>query len=173
MTELNIPMDPQELAIIHYPDQRLTKVCEEIQPEEFNAELEQLCLNMFYTMKLNGGIGLAANQVGVFKRLVVMSIPDNIVMINPTIVAASSEETIEEEGCLSIPGFYAKVKRRNVVKVAFQDVTGEHKVIEAGGIQAVCIQHELDHLDGKVFLQRLSKLKQFKAKSKIAKLNKQ
>jgi len=135
---------------------------------------------MFETMYKRGGVGLAANQVGVLKRVVVIDInsgkenqgKEKIVLINPEIVALEGEE-IKEEGCLSLPGLYRKVKRAAFVKVKAQNLDGEEFTIEGEGLLARALQHEIDHLNGIVFIDRLSPLQKRLALEKFKKLKRQ
>jgi peptide deformylase len=128
---------------------------------------------MLETMYDANGIGLAATQVDVHERLVVIDVSEErnqpIVLINPEITWASDEKVLNEEGCLSVPGIYDGVMRSTSVKVQALDENGESRSIEADGLLAVCIQHELDHLLGKVFVEYLSPLKRNRIKSKLLK----
>jgi len=159
------------LPILHYPDPRLHKVATPV--ARVDDRIRQLVKDMAETMYAAPGIGLAATQVNVHERLLIIDISDTRdqlqVFINPEIVESSGEiET--EEGCLSVPGIYDKVRRAERVKVRALDTQGEIFTLEAEGLLAVCIQHEIDHLDGKVFVEYLSRLKQQRI---VAKLRKQ
>ncbi|KIA81168.1 peptide deformylase [Chromobacterium amazonense] len=162
------------LNILHYPDDRLHTVAKPV--EVFDAALQQQIDDMFETMYEAKGIGLAATQVDYHYRLVVMDISEERderrVFINPEIVEKDGE-TVYEEGCLSVPGIYDKVTRAERVKVKAQDRDGKPFELEADGLLAICIQHELDHLNGVVFVERLSQLKQNRIKSKLKKREKQ
>jgi peptide deformylase len=127
---------------------------------------------MAETMYEAPGIGLAATQVDVHKRMVVIDVSEDRndlrVFVNPAILACAGSQ-VGEEGCLSVPGIYDKVERAEHVRVRFQDLEGSEHTLEADGLLAVCIQHEIDHLDGKVFVDHLSQLKQTRIRSKLAK----
>ena len=161
------------LKIRHYPDPVLKKVAEPV--KEFNEELRQLASDMAETMYAAPGIGLAAPQVGVSTRLIVLdcSARDEeaqlLVMVNPEIVDQEGE-CCEEEGCLSVPEYYAKVNRSAKVKVSFQDIDGEQRLIEAEGLTSICCQHEIDHLDGILFVDHLSPLKRSMFRKKWKKI---
>lgn len=133
--------------------------------------------DMFETMYDAQGIGLAATQVDFHERLIVIDVSQEhdqkLVLINPEIVWASEEKRVGEEGCLSVPGIYDGVERSIAVKVRALDENGQSREIEAEGLLAVCIQHEMDHLMGKVFVEYLSPLKRSRIKTKLVKLQKQ
>jgi len=158
------------LNILHFPDPRLRNKAKSV--EVFDKKLQQFVDDMFETMYLAPGIGLAATQVNDRRRVVVIDISEHhdepLCLINPEIIERDGEE-VSEEGCLSVPGFYEKVMRADHVKVRAQDVQGELLEIEAGGVLAVCIQHELDHLDGKLFIDYLSNLKRQRIRKKLEK----
>ncbi|ATE62009.1 peptide deformylase [Thauera sinica] len=158
------------LPILRYPDPRLHTRAAPV--AAVDDEIRQLIKDMAETMYEAPGIGLAATQVNVHKRVVVIDITEDksglLALINAEIVERSGEQ-ICEEGCLSVPGIYESVKRAERVKVRALDEQGEPFELEAEGLLAVCIQHELDHLDGKVFVEYLSALKQTRIKSKLAK----
>ena len=159
------------LSILRYPDPRLHKVAQPVQA--FDARLQQTIDDMFETMYDAKGIGLAATQVDVHERLIVIDVSEErdqpLVLINPEITWASDTRTKGEEGCLSVPGIYDGVERATAVKVQALDRHGQTQHIEADGLLAVCIQHEMDHLRGKVFVEYLSPLKQGRIKTKLAK----
>ena len=165
------------IAISHYPDPVLLTVGEPVSAGEFNRELETLVANMFETMEKAGGVGLAAPQVGISKRLFVMDVPvkdeDNVrlVLINPEIVHIEGEQ-IGDEGCLSFPGLYQVVKREMRVIARAQNLKGETFEIDVADLAARCILHETDHCDGIVFLDRMTPLKRQYAKRKIKTLQK-
>lgn len=150
------------LKIRHYPDPVLKKVAEPV--TEFDETLRQLAHDMAETMYAAPGVGLAAPQVGVSKRLTVIdcSARDEeaqlLVLVNPEIIAQAGE-SCEEEGCLSVPEYYARVNRSAMVTVRFQDLDGQSRVVEAQGLTAIACQHEIDHLDGILFVDHLSPLK--------------
>jgi peptide deformylase len=162
---------PQLLPILRYPDPRLHTVAKPI--AAVDARVRQLVDDMLLTMYEANGIGLAATQVNVHERLVVIDISEErdqpMVLINPEILWASSETQKGDEGCLSVPDIYDGVERSMAVKVRAQDATGASREIDAEGTLAVCIQHELDHLQGKVFVQYLSPLKRNRIKAKLEK----
>ena len=159
------------LPILRYPDPRLHKVAQPVQA--FDARLQQTIDDMFETMYDAKGIGLAATQVDVHERLIVIDVSEErdqpLVLINPEITWSSPERTKGDEGCLSVPGIYDGVERATAVKVKALDREGKAQQIEADGLLAVCIQHEMDHLMGKVFVEYLSPFKQGRIKTKLAK----
>ena len=159
------------LEILTLPDPRLKKVAAEV--TVFDDQLSQLASDMLETMYAAPGIGLAATQVDRHIRLVVIDVSEDnnqpLVLVNPVIVEKDGIQT-HEEGCLSVPGIYAKVKRADQVTVRYQDLTGEQQELTAEGLLAVCIQHELDHLKGVVFLDHLSALKRKLALKKLEKV---
>jgi peptide deformylase len=159
------------LPILRYPDARLHKVAQPVRA--FDARLQTLIDDMFETMYEAKGIGLAATQVDVHERLIVLDVSENRqeprVLINPELVWASDERAQGEEGCLSVPGIYDGVERATAVHVKALDARGQPFAIEAQGLLAVCIQHEMDHLMGKVFVQYLSPLKRNRIKTKLLK----
>lgn len=156
------------LDILTLPDPKLKTKAQQV--TDFDASLAQLTEDMLETMYAAPGIGLAATQVDVHKRVVVMDVSENsdtpMVFVNPEITVATGSQTYEE-GCLSVPGIYAKVKRAEQVVMKYQDITGEWQELSADGLLAVCIQHELDHLKGIVFLDHLSTLKRKMALKKL------
>jgi len=158
-------------TILSYPDARLHTVAKPVQGVD--ARIKTLVADMLETMYDANGIGLAATQIDVHERLVVIDVSEDrdqpLVLINPEIVWASDEKVINEEGCLSVPGIYDGVERSTAVRVTALDAEGELQTIEAEGLLAVCVQHELDHLLGKVFVEYLSPLKRNRIKSKLLK----
>jgi len=163
------------LPIICYPDPRLHKIARPVQAVD--ARVRSLIADMFETMYDAKGIGLAATQVDVHERLIVMDVSEQrnqrLVLINPELVWASDERVLGEEGCLSVPGIYDGVERAERVRVRALDETGQAREIEADGLLAVCIQHEMDHLRGKVFVEYLSPLKRGRIKTKLLKAERQ
>jgi peptide deformylase len=159
------------LPILCYPDPRLHTVAKPVQ--EVDARIRTLVQDMLETMYEANGIGLAATQVDVHERLVVIDISEErnqpLVLINPEIVWASEETQVGDEGCLSVPGIYDGVERSSAIRVRALDADGQSREISAEGILAVCIQHEMDHLLGKVFVEYLSPLKRNRIKSKMLK----
>jgi len=159
------------LNILHFPDPRLHKVAKPVQTVD--DRIRTLVRDMAQTMYDAPGIGLAATQVDVHERVIVIDLSDeqnNLkVLINPEIVWTSEESQSYEEGCLSVPGVYDEVKRAAEIRVRALDENGQSLEFEADGLLAVCIQHEIDHLNGKVFVERLSFLKQSRIRTKIQK----
>ena len=162
------------LPILCYPDPRLHKVAQPVQVVD--DRIRALIADMLATMYDASGIGLAATQIDVHERLVVIDVSEErnqpLVLINPEITWMSDERVKGEEGCLSVPGIYDGVERATAVKVTALDRDGQTQHIEADGMLAICIQHELDHLKGKVFVEYLSPLKQGRIKTKLVKAQK-
>lgn len=162
--------------ILHYPDPRLKQKARRV--TEFNDALKQLADDMVETMYAAPGVGLAAPQVGELKRLIVLDCSakdeadDLLVAVNPEIVTGEGE-CFEEEGCLSVPEYWASVKRQAEVTMRYQDVTGEVHERCAAGLLAVGMQHEIDHLEGILFVDRLSPLKRSLFKKKYLKMQKE
>ena len=158
------------LPILRFPDPRLKKVAEPV--VNIDHKLRQLVADMAETMYEAPGIGLAATQVDVHRRVVVIDVSEDKnelrVFINPELVQCAGSH-LGEEGCLSVPGIYDKVERADSVVVNFLDLDGKAQTLEADGLLAVCIQHEIDHLNGVVFVDHLSQLKQGRIKNKLAK----
>ncbi|RYF39996.1 MAG: peptide deformylase, partial [Comamonadaceae bacterium] len=154
-----------------YPDPRLHTVARPVQAVD--ARIKALIADMLETMYDAHGIGLAATQVDVHERLITIDVSEQrdqpMVLINPEITWASSETQVSDEGCLSVPGIYDGVERSASVRVTALDGEGRSRTIEAQGILAVCIQHEMDHLLGKVFVEYLSPLKRNRIKAKMLK----
>jgi peptide deformylase len=182
----NYNLEGEKLSIVTYPDPVLSTVATPV--TEFTPDLEQLVKDMLFTMYHAPGIGLAAPQVGVGKRLFVLDVDYDrevitnsagddevrmsnfrpLVLINP-IITGTSGTTTYEEGCLSVPGVYEEVKRHKAIHVKYQNLKGETLELEADDMLAICIQHENDHLDGIVFIERLSNLKKNFYKKKMLK----
>ena len=160
------------LPILLYPDPRLHKLAKPV--HAVDARIHALIDDMLQTMYDANGIGLAASQVDVHERLIVMDISTErdqpLVLINPEIVWASEEKHLNDEGCLSVPGIYDGVERATAIKASAMDRSGQRRTLDAEGLLAVCIQHEMDHLLGKVFVQYLSPLKRNRIKTKMLKL---
>jgi len=158
------------LNILRYPDARLHKSAAPV--TVFDAALKRLVADLAETMYAAPGIGLAASQVDVHRQVIVIDASERrdslVVLVNPEIVEASGVSDIEE-GCLSVPGIYELVERAERVKVRAHDQNGKAFTLEAQGLLAVCIQHEMDHLKGKVFVEHLSALKQQRIRAKLAK----
>jgi peptide deformylase len=163
------------LTILEYPDMRLRKRAAPV--KAVDAALRQVIDDMFETMYAAPGIGLAATQVDVHKRLLVLDVSEAkdtpLVFINPEIEVLDPEPFGYEEGCLSVPGYYDLVTRPRKVRVKALDRNGEAFETEAEGLLAVCLQHEIDHLDGKLFVDYLSILKRQRIKNKLLKDQKQ
>ena len=163
-----------QLTILRYPDPRLHTVAKPV--AAVDARLRKLVDDMLETMYGAEGIGLAATQVDVHERLIVIDVSENrdqpMVLINPEITWASEETRVGDEGCLSVPGIYDGVERSTSIKVQALDLDGKPQVHEAEGMLAVCIQHEMDHLMGKVFVEYLSPLKRNRIKTKMIKQKK-
>jgi peptide deformylase len=159
------------LNILCYPDPRLHTVAKPV--TQFDDALRTLVANMMETMYDAQGIGLAATQINVHQRVVVIDTSEErnqpLVLINPEITWASEERVKGEEGCLSVPGIYDGVERSVAVKLKAADEHGQVRELEADGLLAVCMQHELDHLMGKVFVEYLSPLKRNRIKTKLLK----
>jgi peptide deformylase len=164
----------REILVI--PDQTLKLASTPV--DAIDGDLKTLVADMFETMYAAPGIGLAAIQIGVPKRLIVMDIARKdepkqpMVFINPEVTWESEEMNIYEEGCLSIPEYYEDVERPKVVKIRYTDETGAAKEIEADGLLSTCIQHEIDHLNGKLFIDHLSRLKRERVITKFTKMKK-
>ncbi len=163
-----------QLTILRYPDTRLHTVAKPI--ASVDARVQTLVDDMLQTMYAAEGIGLAATQVNVHERLIVMDVSEKrdqpLVLINPQIVWASDEKKVNNEGCLSVPGIYDDVERFLAVKVQALDRDGKLQTHTAEGLMSVCIQHEMDHLMGKVFVEYLSPLKRNRIKTKMVKQSK-
>ncbi|WP_414829176.1 peptide deformylase [Alteromonas sp. H39] len=158
------------LEVLSFPDERLRTVAKPV--ESVDDEIKQLVADMFETMKEENGIGLAATQVDRHVQVVVMDVSEEQdqprVFINPEITSKEGS-TISEEGCLSVPGNYAKVERAESITVKALDAEGQPFELEADGLLAICIQHELDHLKGKLFVDYLSPLKRQRIRKKLEK----
>ena len=161
------------LPILRYPDPRLHTIAKPV--EVVDDRIRQLVWDLAETMYSAPGIGLAATQVDVHVRVIVIDVSeaknDLKVFINPEIIGTSDDRKVYEEGCLSVPGVYEDVERPDRVTVRAQDENGRSFIIEADGLLAVCLQHEMDHLEGKVFVQYLSRLKQSRIKLKLQKID--
>ena len=163
------------LPILCYPDPRLHKVAQPV--AQVDQRIQTLVKDMLETMYDAHGIGLAATQIDAHVRVVVIDVSEErnepMTLINPEILWASEEKQLGEEGCLSVPGIYDGVERSTSVKVRALDENGKSREIEAEGMLAICIQHEMDHLMGKVFVEYLSPLKRNRIKTKLVKAQKQ
>lgn len=158
-------------TILRYPDPRLQQVAAPV--ERVDDAIRELVRDMAETMYEAPGIGLAATQIDVHLRVVVIDLSEKRdelqVFINPEIVASGGEPTVHEEGCLSVPGIYENVERPGTITVRALDGEGQAFTVEAEGLLAVCLQHEIDHLNGRVFVQHLSRLKQSRIRAKLQK----
>ncbi|WP_024538485.1 peptide deformylase [Comamonas badia] len=163
------------LPILRYPDPRLHKVASPVQTVD--ARIQTLVADMIATMYDADGIGLAATQVDVHERVIVIDVSETrdqpLVLINPETLWLSDEKHVGDEGCLSVPGIYDQVERAAAVRVRALGQDGGLREIEADGLLAVCIQHEMDHLMGKVFVEYLSALKRGRIKTKLIKQQKE
>ena len=159
------------LQILRYPDPRLHIVAKPV--ASVDTRIQTLITDMLQTMYEAKGIGLAATQVDVHERLIVMDVSEErdqpLILINPQLVWTSAETHLNEEGCLSVPGIYDGVERFDAVTVSALDAQGVSRVVESQDLLAVCIQHEMDHLMGKVFVEYLSPLKRNRIKTKMLK----
>lgn len=158
-------------TILRYPDPRLQQLARPV--EQVDDAIRELVRDMAETMYDAPGIGLAATQVDVHLRVIVIDLSETRdalqVFINPEIVESGGEPTVHEEGCLSVPGIFENVERPGEIMVRALDAQGEPFTLRAQGLLAVCLQHEIDHLDGKVFVQHLSRLKQSRIRAKLTK----
>ncbi len=161
------------LKILEFPDKRLRTVAKEV--DQVDDSIKTLVADMLETMYAAKGVGLAATQVNVHKRVIVMDISENkdepICLINPQIIRQNGEEE-SEEGCLSVPGFFETVSRAEQITVQALNRDGESFELEADALLAVCIQHEMDHLQGKLFVDYLSSFKRGRIKAKLEKIHK-
>lgn len=159
------------LEVLHFPDERLRTVAKPV--DEITPEIKKIASDMLETMYEENGVGLAATQVNIHQRIVVIDVSAErnqpLALINPTIIDSSGVE-VSEEGCLSVPETNAEVQRAEFVTLEYLDLEGEKQVVKADGLFAVCIQHELDHLKGKLFIDYLSSLKQKRIKTKLEKV---
>jgi len=159
------------LNVLRFPDERLRTKATPV--AEVNQDVKAIIDDMFETMYDENGVGLAATQVNIHQRIVVINVTEDkdqaYVLINPEIISHSNQTEINEEGCLSVPGCYAKVDRYTEVTVKALDRNGKEFTLTATELLAICIQHELDHLDGKLFVDYLSPLKRQRIKTKLEK----
>lgn len=163
-------LNSKVLPILVHPHPNLRKVAQPV--EEFDPDLRQLALNLLHTMYEEGGIGLAATQVNIQLRILVIDLRGNWndpqVFVNPVLNSTSGSQVLEE-GCLSVPNYYDEVERPSHVSVSAYDVYGNKFEKEVTGLEASCIQHEIDHLNGKLFVDYLSRLKQIRIRQKLRK----
>jgi peptide deformylase len=162
------------LEVLHFPDDRLRKKA--VPVEEINPEIKEIAANMLETMYEENGIGLAATQVNIQKRIVVIDLSEEknqpIILINPEITKLEGKETMRE-GCLSVPEYFDIVERAENIEFNYKTLDNELVSMETDGLLAVCVQHEIDHLNGKLFIDYLSPLKRQRLKKKIEKLERQ
>jgi len=162
------------LTILEFPDKRLRTVAEEV--AQVDAGIQKLVDDMLETMYAAKGVGLAATQVNIHQRIIVIDVSENkdqpLCLINPQVIASDGVEQ-SEEGCLSVPGFFEKVSRAEHIKISALNRDGERFELEARDLLAVCIQHEMDHLQGKLFVDYLSAFKRNRIKAKLDKIHKQ
>lgn len=170
-------------SILIHPDKRLRTVAKAV--TQFDDTLKTIISTMYDTMYSARGIGLAATQVNIHQRLIVMDVPktlddtapssasDKLTLINPEIIAHSDEQKSHQEGCLSIPEQFAEVMRPADISIRYQDIDGQTHQLDADGLLAVCIQHEIDHLNGILFIDHLSRLKRQSLEKKLQKHLKQ
>jgi peptide deformylase len=160
-----------QLAIVEYPDPRLKRVARPV--TVFDQRLVQLVADMAETMYAAPGVGLAATQVDVHERVIVIDVSENKdalhVFVNPELLWASDETALCEEGCLSVPGVFDMVRRPARVRVGAMDARGQPFELDCEGTLAVCVQHEMDHLEGRVFVEYLSPLKQNRIRTRMRK----
>lgn len=160
-----------QLEVLKYPDKRLHKIAKPV--TQVNARIQQIVSDMAQTMYAAPGVGLAATQVDIHERIIVIDITEEqnqlIALINPELVWASAEKKIWREGCLSVPEYFDEIERAESVKVKALDPNGKEFELEAEGLLAVCLQHEMDHLMGKVFIEYLSPLKRARIALKMKK----
>jgi peptide deformylase len=164
-----------KLEVLHFPDKRLRKIAKSV--EKVDQEIKDIIDQMFFTMYEEKGIGLAATQVNIHKRIIVIDVSENknekVCLINPKILLLSEDTDSMEEGCLSVPGFYESVTRPKDIKVSTLNYDGKEIMLETDGLLSTCIQHEIDHLNGKLFVDHISTLKRDRIKKKITKLKKE
>ncbi|REH40096.1 peptide deformylase [Paraperlucidibaca baekdonensis] len=162
------------LPILEFPDPRLRTIAKPV--SEVTEAIRQLAKDMLETMYAAPGIGLAATQVDHHIRMLVVDVSEDQsqpqVLINPTFEPLSAETKPYDEGCLSVPGFYESVERTDAIRVSALDLQGQPQTLDADGLLSVCIQHEIDHLDGKLFVDYISALKRNRIKAKLEKLHK-
>ena len=161
-------------TILEFPDMRLRTIATPV--INFDSSLSSLIKDMLETMYSAGGIGLAATQIDVHQRILVIDVSENRdkpqIFVNPTFTVSDQQNLDYDEGCLSIPGFYETISLPKKVVINSQDKHGKHFDLEADGILAVCIQHEIDHLDGKLMVDYISRLKRNRIRSKLEKKHK-
>jgi len=149
--------------ILKYPDNRLFQVAKFVESVDFqNGTVKEIVERMFLTVRINRGIGLAATQVDVHKRIIVIEFNSyHLALVNPVIEFKSSNRTGLIEGCLSLPDVSGRVMRSEYIKISYQDITGNQRKIETDGLLSKCIQHEIDHLNGVLYINRLTEIKKY------------
>ena len=166
----------KKLEVLHFPDKRLRKIAKSV--EKVNQEIKDIIEQMFFTMYEEKGIGLAAVQVGILKRILVIDVSSKdeknkpLSFINPKIKKISDETSIYEEGCLSIPDTFIEIERPKICEVEYIDLDGKVQIMKCDGLLSTCLQHEINHLDGKLIIDHLSKLKRDLIIKKISKSKK-
>ncbi|BEU01389.1 peptide deformylase [Agarivorans sp. OAG1] len=159
------------LEVLRFPDERLRTIAQPV--NNIDDKVKTIIENMFETMYQEEGVGLAATQVNIHQQIVVIDVSDTrdqrLALINPEIIETDGE-ALNEEGCLSVPEYRAQVPRAEKIKVKSLDADGNEQIFEAEGLLAICVQHELDHLKGKLFIDYLSPLKRQRVKTKLEKL---
>jgi peptide deformylase len=162
------------LEVLHFPDDRLRNKA--VTVEDISSETKEISINMLETMYAENGIGLAATQVNILKRIVVIDLSEEknepLILINPEITKFEGKETMRE-GCLSVPDYFDTVERAETIEFNYKTIENELVTMETDGLLAVCVQHEIDHLNGKLFIDYLSPLKRQRLKKKIEKQEKQ
>lgn len=163
-----------KLTILEYPDARLRTMA--VPVTLFDAVLAQLAKDMLDTMYKSNGVGLAATQINIHKRLLVCDVSEErnqpYVLVNPRLLRLTGT-AVSEEGCLSVPGIFEDIERAQAIRVAFEDTQGAAQELEAEGLLAICLQHEIDHLDGKLFVDYLSELKRERIRKRLEKERRQ
>lgn len=158
------------LELVKYPNQSLKTKCRPLEESEFNSDLGVFCNQMINVMRANHGVGLAANQVGDSRRIVVLKHNNEYLsLVNPEVVVVDDTKLTEKEGCLSFPGLMEVIGRAKSVTVNYKTPLGIAKSLDLEGIESICIQHEVDHLDGLTFIDRMSRLKKQIALKKLSK----
>jgi peptide deformylase len=174
ITSFGVDIAMAILEVLHFPDERLRNKA--LPVETIGSEIKEIATNMLETMYAENGIGLAATQVNIQKRIVVIDLSEEknepLILINPEITKLEGKETMRE-GCLSVPDYYDTVERAETIEFNYKTLENEVVTVEADGLLAVCVQHEIDHLNGKLFIDYLSPLKRQRLKKKIEKMEKQ
>ena len=173
ITVFGVNLDMAILEVLHFPDKRLRNIA--LPVKEIGLEIKEIAKNMQETMYANGGIGLAATQVNIQKRIVVIDLSEEknepLILINPEISKLEGEESMRE-GCLSVPDYFDVVERAEYREFSYKTLENKTVAAQADGLLAVCVQHEIDHLNGKLFIDYLSPLKRQRLKKKVDKQEK-